>query len=313
MSNQRAKQVRRASLISIAGNGVLAVLKIVVGIVGGSMAVVGAGIDSSTDIVASVITLFAAAIMAKPPDERHPYGHRRAEAIATKAVAFVIFFAGAQLAISTVRGILGHAEIGVPSLAALYVTIVSIIGKVLLAWNQFRLGRRYESPMIVANARNMLSDVYISAGVVAGLVFTRIFSLPVLDPILALLISLWVMKTAVQVFMESAMEVMEGTRDSEIYDRIFDSVSAVQGAHNAHRARIRQLGNMYAIDLDIEVDPSITVKAGHEIAVAVEKTIKENVRNVYDIMVHVEPRGNEETDEKYGLSEIGPVAGGRPL
>lgn len=305
MDSERTKNVKLASWIAISGNTVLAVLKIVIGFVSGSLAVVGDGIDTSTDIITSFITLFAAMIMAKPPDKTHPYGHHRVEAVATKVVAFVIFFVGAQLALSTVTSLIEGAQKEIPSIMAIFVTVLSVVGKSVLTLSQFRLGRRYESPMIIANGRNMLNDIFISSGVLIGLIFTVTLHIPILDTILALAVSIWVMKTAVQVFMESTVEVMDGISDHSVYDKIYQAVSEVDGASNPHRTRIRQIANLYVIDLDIEVDGNMSVENGHNIAVAVEERIRFAIKNVYDIIVHVEPHGNVETDEKYGGSEAG--------
>lgn len=302
MDENRTKFIKRASIIAIIGNAVLALLKIVLGLLAGSLAVVGDGVDTTTDIITSLITLFAAIIMARPPDRAHPYGHMRAEAIATKAVSFVIFFVGAQLALSSARILISGDHTRVPSIIAVYVTIASVAGKIFLAYSQFTLGKRHESPMIIANAKNMLNDIYISSGVLIGLIFTLVFDRAIIDTVLALAVSIWVMKTAIEVFLDTSVEVMEGIHDHSVYDRIFEAVDLVEGASNPHRARIRQISCYYVIDLDIEVGPAITVAQGHEIAVEVEERIKDVVANVYDIMVHIEPHGNLEADEAYGVA-----------
>jgi cation diffusion facilitator family transporter len=157
--------------------------------------------------------------------------------------------------------------------------------------------------MLEANAKNMLNDIFISASVLVGLVFTVRLELPLIDLLLAVGVSLWIMKTAVIIFLETNLEVMEGLRDQHLYEKIFKAVGEVPDAHNPHRTRIRKMGNMYVIDLDVEVDGRRTVWQAHDIARQVEKRIKRSIRNVYDIMVHVEPLGNVEAGEKYGRSE----------
>ncbi|MBT3275871.1 MAG: cation transporter [Spirochaetales bacterium] len=301
-SDTRIGFLKRASWIGVFGNTVLAALKIVFGILSGSLAVISDGIDTATDIITSLVSLFAAMVMGKPPDRGHPYGHWRAEAIATKLISFVIFFVGAQLALSSGRILVKGGAIDTPTIAAVFVTLASIFGKAVLAVIQFTTGKRHDSPMIIANARNMLGDIYISLGVLIGLVFTRLFDLPIIDSILALAVSFWVMKTAVVVFLDSSVEVMEGIRDHTVYEEIFAAVDDVEGASHPHRTRIRQISTYYVVDLDIEVGATISVAEGHEIAVAVEERIKERVPKVYDIMVHVEPSGNLEENEAYGLS-----------
>ncbi|MFW6181466.1 MAG: cation diffusion facilitator family transporter, partial [Spirochaetota bacterium] len=299
MDTDRNRRIRKASLTAVAGNGTLAAAKVAAGLVAGSMAVVGDGIDTSSDVLASFVTLVAVQIMAKPPDRTHPYGHSRAETVATKIVAFFLFFVGAQLAMTSVTRILQAQELRVPSPLALYVTGVSIAGKILLAWNQFRASRRTSSPMLEANAKNMLNDIFISCAVLGGLVFTLRLELPIVDLLLAAAVSLWIMKTAVRIHLETNLEVMEGLADQHLYEEIFVAVAEVPGAYNPHRTRVRKIGNMYVIDLDIEVDGGLTVLQAHDVAQQVEERIKTSIRNVYDIMVHVEPLGNVEEDEKY--------------
>jgi len=295
--------IRRASWIAITGNIVLALLKILLGLFSNSRALFSDGIDSTTDIIISTVTLAVAAIIVKPPDKTHPYGHGRAESIATKVVAFFIFFAGAQLALNTTLKIMRRSPIEVPSSIALYAAIVSIFGKILLSFSQFKIGKKAESLMIIANGKNMLNDIFISLSVLTGLVFVFVLKIPVVDSIIAIAVSCWIMKTAVQIFMETNIEVMDGVRDTSLYDKIFDAVSRVDGALNPHRARIRQIGSMYVIDLDIEVDGSISVSEAHNIALKVENEIKNAIKNVYDIIVHVEPEGNVEINEKFGVAK----------
>jgi len=110
------------------------------------------------------------------------------------------------------------------------------------------------------------------------------------------------MKTAFEIFLETSNELMDGIEDPSVYNKIFNAVCAVDGVFNPHRTRVRKLANMYIIDLDVEVRGSLTVTQAHEIAKKIELVIRESVENVYDIMVHIEPLGNIEKQEKYGLS-----------
>jgi cation diffusion facilitator family transporter len=300
---KRTQDINTASIIGIIGNAVLAAAKISLGFISGSLAVVSDGIDSTTDIVTSFVTLLASRIIAKPPDVRHPYGHRRAEAVATKVVAFVIFFAGAQLIRATIENILSGAVRQFPSVLAIYVTVASIIGKVFLAYVQYSYGKKTGSSMLRANARNMLNDVLISFAVLLGLIVIFILQMPVFDYIVAMLVSAWILKTAVQIFLESSLEVMDGIDDESVYSTIFQAINEVKGARNPHRTRVRRIGDKFIIDVDIEVDARLTVKQGHAIALKAEEKIKQKLKNIYDIIVHIEPAGNIEEDEKFGLSE----------
>ena len=303
LTDNRTSSIVQASWIGIVGNGLLAILKIVVGFVAGSMAVISDGIDSSTDIITSIITLVTGRIVAKPPDIEHPYGHTRAETIATKSLSFVIFFAGAQLALSAIGRLRQGGDPILPEPIAVYVTILSIFGKIFLAAYKFRVGKRVSSPMLIADGKNMRNDIVVSVAVLFGLACTFILRTAIIDAITALVVSLWIMRVAFGIFLETNAELMEGHEDRATYQRIFDAVAEIEGTNHPHRARIREIGNMYIVDLDIEVDGSMTVLEAHRIAQMTERKITERIENVYDVLVHVEPLGNVEHSERYGVSQ----------
>jgi cation diffusion facilitator family transporter len=296
----RAAILKRASIIALVGNAFLAAAKIVVGSLSGSLAVVGDGLDSSADVVIAIVALFAARIADKPGDREHPYGHSRAETVATTVLAFIIFFAGSQLLVHTAGALISGEAAEAPSAYAMAVTAASIVGKLLLSWSQFYYGKKAGSSMLIANGKNMRSDMVISSSVLVGLGFTFLLRMPILDRVTALLVSLWIIKVAAGIFREANTELMDGTEGAGPYGEIFSAVSSVPGAGNPHRTRVRKLGSLLVVDLDIEVEPELTVKAAHDIALAVERAIKTVLPEVYDVIVHVEPRGNAEV-ERYGV------------
>ncbi len=294
--------LRRAALIALAGNLVLAILKITVGAASGSLAVLGDGIDSSTDVVIAIMTLAVGFYVSQPSDKEHPWGHGRAETLATIVLAFVVFFAGTRLFESAIERLRSGEAMEIPSTVTLVVTGISIAGKISLALGQFRLAKLTGSSMLKANARNMANDVVISASVFVGLAVTILFKLAFLDSVIALLVGLWVMKAGIGIFREQNLELMDGNADDELYRTLFAAVKSVDGAANPHRARIRRIATAWDIDLDIEVDACLTVREAHAIAARVEEAVREQIPFVYDIMVHVEPAGSGEHNEQYGLS-----------
>ncbi len=300
---KREQHIIRASWWSITGNTLLAFLKLSAGLISGSFAVIADGIDSVSDIVSSLVVLIAARIIAKPPNIKFPYGYKKADTVATKVLSFMIFFAGAQLAYSTVKLLIRGESMEIPGNLAIWITVISIGGKFILSLLLFKTGKKVESTMLMANARNMRNDIFLSFSVLASLVFTMILEEPLIDRIIALLISIFIMYEGFRIFMKSNIDLMDGIDNTELYKRLFESIHLVKGAHNPHRVRARKIGHYYMVNLDVEVDPELTVKEAHEIAKNVEKSIKSNLRNIYDIMVHVEPLGNREEDEKYGITE----------
>ena len=303
ITNTRQKTIIQASWVSIAGNALLAVLKIILGFISGSLAVVADGIDSASDIATSIITLVTARVLAKPPNINYPYGYEKADAIATKALSFVIFFAGAQLAIATSRRIILAEVQEMPGKLAIYITVFSIFAKIFLTFYLKRAGKQTNSSMLLANGKNMQNDIIISMSVLLGLFLTYYFNQPVLDRIIALAVSLWIMWVGLQIFLKTNTELMDGMKDPELYCELFNAVKKVEGAHNPHRVRVRKLGNFHMISMDLEVESTMTVKDAHDVAKNVENEIKATIPNVYDIVVHIEPLGNLEQGEKFGLRE----------
>lgn len=294
--------ILQASWVGIIVNLLLAITKVSIGFITDSQSVIGDGIDSLSDVATYTITLFTARIANKPPSVHFPYGYSRAETIATKLLSFFILFAGAQLLYANAESLIRGEERQVPDLMALYVTAFSILAKLLLSIWQFRMGKKTRSRMLTANAENMRADMLLSASVFVGVGASVYFGMPLIDTLLAIVVSLWILRVGFRIFMESNTELMEGAQDVSVYEQVFEAADSVKGAYNPHRARIRRMSSFYLIDLDIEVDGGMTVDESHRIGVAVENEIKERLDNVYDIMIHIEPRGNVEEDEKFGLS-----------
>jgi cation diffusion facilitator family transporter len=300
---QREDKIVKASAFNIVGNAILAVAKITIGMIAGSLAVVGDGIDSASDIVASVITLVTARVMKKSPNVKYPYGYAKADTVATKALSFIIFFAGAQLAISTITKLVEGYDEEIPSMIAIYVTIFSIFGKIALSAHQYKAGKTLRSQMLIANAKNMQNDIFTSIAVFVGLFFTIVLEMPILDTITALAISFWIMKSAYDIFMQTNTELMEGIEDKKIYEDILNIVESIDGAENAHRVRVRKFAHKYVIELDFEVDGEMTVQQSHDISKKVERGIKNKIENVHDIITHIDPLGEVEKDEQFGISK----------
>jgi cation diffusion facilitator family transporter len=302
-ASRRGALIKKAALIALTGNAFLAALKISAGIYADSLAVLGDGIDSSVDVLIALMSLVVAGVISRPADATHPWGHGRAETVGTAVLSYVLFFAGAQLILKSAAAFFSGAGAEVPSMPALFAAVISIAGKLFLAWTQYHLGKKADSAMLKANAKNMASDVIISLGVLAGLGFSMFFKIGAIDQAAAILVGVWVIKSAIGIFHEVNVELMDGTGGDEPYQELFQAVHTVPGAGNPHRSRMRRIAGYWDIDIDIEVDPALSVGEAHTIASRVEAAIKDRIDGVYDIMVHVEPAGEEHKTESFGLRE----------
>lgn len=299
----KKKRIIFAAWVSIIGNALLATLKLVVGFISGSFAVVADGIDSSADIISSIVTLVAARVVRKPPNIKFPYGYVKADTVATKVLSMLIFLAGAQLAISSVERLIQGGVDKIPAMIAIWVTLFSMIGKIGLSLYLKKTGKNEKSDMMITMGIHMRNDMLISSTVLFGLLATILFQVAIIDKIIALVISIFIMYEAIIIFLKTNTELMDGIQDSELYDQLFEAIRKVEGAYNPHRTRARKIGSRYMVNLDIEVDPDMKVSDAHDIAKEVEDVIKSDIENVYDVMVHVEPMGNLEKDEKFGITE----------
>jgi cation diffusion facilitator family transporter len=299
----RITLIKKASWIGIIGNAILAVSKIVVGFISGSLSVVADGTDSAGDVLISFMTLYVASLLIKPPNIKFPYGYGKAEPNATKALSFLIFFAGAQLAISSVKRLISGEIPEMPDKIAIVVIIISIIGKLLLAWYQLFTGKKTNSSMLIANAKNMQGDVVISASVLVGLIFVYILKIPILDTITALLVSIWIMRIAVRIFIDTNLELMDGNVEKRIYQRVFEIVEGIDGVKNPHRMRIRQVGHKLMVNIDIELDGDMSLKNAHTISHVVEKNIKCGLeQEVLDVIIHIEPYNDTTEEQQLGIT-----------
>ena len=297
---ENMRQVLRALYVSIVGNGVLAVAKLLVGFLGGSFAVVSDGIDSASDVAISIVMIVTARIMERKPNKKYVYGYAKAESIATKILSLVIFFAGAEMFISALGHLFSDEPSVMPDTIAIYVTLFSIVCKLLLSVYQTTVGKRAGSSMLVANGINMRNDMIISSSVLVGLFFSFVLNVPVLDSVTALLVSCFIVRSAIKIFMDSNVELMDGVKDVSIYQKIFDALHKVEGIGNPHRVRSRSIGGKYMITLDVEADGDMTLSQAHSLANQVEQSIRESIPEVYDIVVHIEPFGTH-PEEVFGV------------
>ncbi len=157
--------------------------------------------------------------------------------------------------------------------------------------------------MLIANGRNMLNDVIISISVLAGLVFTFVLQLPILDLVTAFLVSFYIMFVAFRIFMQSNRDLMDGVDNPTVYQKIIDAAKFIDGVSNPHRIRVRKMSHLYLVALDVEIDGNVSLNKAHELSHMVEDKIKELLPNTYDVLVHPEPTGNIEPNEVYGVSE----------
>lgn len=304
MLEDKSKIIRKASIVALLGNIFIFLIKLITAYFTSSLAILADAIDTGSDVGIAVMTLVVSFIIKLPSSKKYPYGRHRAETIASLILSLTIVTMGFQLLITSIKKLFSQNQVldDKFQLVAILVIITSVVFKFLLALNQFVLAKKANSAMILANAKNMTNDILLSSSVLIGISFSYYFHLIYLDLIVALIISLFILHSGFSLFWELNIELMDGNTNNILYKKLFNTVAEMKNVYNPHRARIRKMANLFDINLDIEVDANTTVYQAHKIAEELTSKIKQNIENVYDVVIHIEPHGTENDEgEGFGL------------
>lgn len=287
--NLSERLARRVAIASIAISAMLAIAKIWIGLLAGSVAVVSDGIESAADFFTSGLVLIGLWIAAKPPDKEHPYGHGRFETLVGLAIGVVLSATGAAISLHALEErYLLHR----PQLFAIWPLAASVAIKSMTAGMKFRMGRRSGSSGLSADAWNDMVDV-LSGAVALVAVLLSIFraEFAAADHYGGFVIGLIVIFLGFRVIRETALHLMDTMPDEAQMAQIRDVALRVPGTRGIEKCFARKTGLRYHVDLHLEVDPEMTVRESHEIARSVKNTIKSELSWVEDVLVHVEPFG----------------------
>lgn len=287
----KLSQTRKIAIITLILNLLLAVAKIAISILSGSIALLADGFDSALDILTTILSFYALKIASMPPDEDHHWGHEKYENLFTLGISAVLFISSGIIAYQAINKLVLQ-KITPFSLDNVIIASLSIIIKGVLVWLNVYYGRKLKSKILVANGLNFRTDILLSFVVLISVSVSHLtikgFSLFWADPIIALIISVFIIITAIQISRESFEILVDLSPDEETIDEMMKIAGEQKGVKGVHNLRARTIGSRIIADIHIYVDPEITVEEGHEIAEAVVQKIKEELP-VKDLLVHVEP------------------------
>ena len=275
-------------------NVMLTALKAAAALLGRSEAMLAEAVNSASDVVAMLIALVGLKIAKRPRDENHPYGHGKVEAIVEVIIAIFIIAAGAGIVLTAYRSIVDITKgmVASPNWIALAVALLTIAIKGLLYRYAASVAGRTMSPSVRASAIDHLSDSF-SASTAAVGVAGAMLGLPILDPIAGIAVSAFIFHTGYRVLRSGLMGLMDTAARKEVVSKMEAAAMSVPGVISFHKLYTRYVGSGIMADVHIQVDPSITVAEGHDIATMVRSAIVERVEGVWDVLVHTEPsRGN---------------------
>jgi len=278
---------KTCTLVGLVTNVALAIFKLLAGIFGFSYAMIADAIHSMSDCLATGTVYVGLRIGEKPPDESHPYGHGNAETIAAFLVALIILATGVFVGISAIH-LIAHKQFETPATIALVAAATSIVTKEGMFRYTLKVGKRNNSPALIANAWDHRSDVYSSVAALAGILGARL-AFQYLDPLAGLVVSAFIVKMSFTLLRSNVGILMDETPEPAVLARIRAAVLEVKGVKAIDNIKAHRRGSTFTIDIEVAVDSSLTVEQGHQVAFKVKNKLLHKIEHVQEVMVHVNP------------------------
>ena len=284
-----ARRNRAAALLSLASNATLAVVKLVVGVVTGSVAVLSDAANSAGDLVASGIAFAGVRAAARPADEDHPYGHERSENLAALVEGLLVLAAGGAVAVEAIRRLIAGSA-GLVSLdVAVGVMVVSALVNLAVSARLRHVARATGSPAIDADAAHIASDVWTSAGAAAGLVIVWATGWTRVDAAVGVAIALYVVVVGARIAWRAGQILIDQALPDEemhLISATLDDFAAREGV-GFHALRARRSGTKRHVDMHMVVDPDTTVREGHALTGRVKRAVQRALPDS-EVLIHLE-------------------------
>jgi len=279
----------RATILGIIANSILAIIKILTGIVGASYALIADGIESTMDVITSIVVWGGLRMSANPPDENHPYGHGKAESIAGLFVSMALFAAALIIAVKSVKQIITpHNN---PEWFTLVVLVFVILIKEILFRYIIRIGDSINSTALIGDAWHHRCDALTSAAALVGISIALVGGerFNSADGWAALFACTLIAYNGVSLFKTALNEIMDGTVPQKIIDDTRRIAGQIEEVIDIGECRIRKSGVHLLVDIHVQVDGNMNVVEGHDIAHRVRDELIKEELNIKDVIVHIEP------------------------
>lgn len=284
------KIANKVSVITILGNVVLSVLKLLAGIIAHSSAMISDAIHSASDVFSTFVVMIGIKLASKKPDKEHPYGHERLECVAAIILSVVLFITGLGIGLDALKKILSgnYSSMQVPGMLALVAAVLSIVSKEAMYWYTRYYAKKMDSSALMADAWHHRSDALSSIGALIGIGGARL-GFPVMDSIASLVIFVFIAKAAFDIFMDAMNKMVDHSCDEETEKKLYECVIKNEKVKGIDLLQTRVFGNKIYVDIEIQVDASYTLQKAHDIAEEVHNDIEQYFPKVKHIMVHVNP------------------------
>ncbi|TET41032.1 MAG: cation-efflux pump [Elusimicrobia bacterium] len=295
------ERFRKSKIVSWTGiwvNFFLAIFKIFAGIWGRSQAMLSDGFHSLSDIFAGILTLTSVKISQKPVDQDHPYGHGKAESIAALCISFILLGMSIVLSYRALNAIFLKIRI-VPGLLPLWAALISILVKELLFRYTYYIGKKFDNLAILASASDHRADALTSVAALIGIAGARL-GYTFLDPLAGFVVALFIFKIGIDILRPSLRELMDTSLPEDFIDEIKKLTLSIGGVKKIDDVKTRRLGWRNSIDLSVQIDADLSIEEGHGISNKIEKLLLQKLKNIGNIMIHINPgiEGKEERNRK---------------
>ena len=275
------------AFISAIGNAVVSILKIVGGLISGSIGLLSDGIHSLADVLSSIIVWVGLKISAKPPDVEHPYGHYKAENIASLFVALFIAAAGFETLWDSINKIMVPEEI-ILNMWIFSIPLISAFLTLLLAQYKKIVGKKIHSPSLIAEGEHSLIDTLASISVFSGLIFYS-FGFPLADPIIGMVISVLIVWRSYEIGRDAILSLMDSLLEPEVLDKIREIVKSVDGVIDVEDVKARHAGGRILVDLTILVPPEVEVRRAYVVHDEIINRLKKEIPQIAMVMIEAKP------------------------
>ena len=279
----------RVSMVSVVGNALLSLFKILAGILAHSGAMVSDAVHSASDVFSSIIVIIGVKISARDSDRDHPYGHERFECVAAIVLAVTLFITGLFIGHAALEKLGGGAqEIAVPGLLALVAAAVSIAVKEAMYWYTRHYAKKLDSGALMADAWHHRSDALSSVGALIGIAGARMGH-PVLEPVASLVICVFILKAAFDIFRDAIGKMVDHSCSEDTEQALLRCAGEQPGVLGVDMLQTRVFGSRIYVDIEIRADGQLPLEQSHAIAERVHTAIETRFPKVKHIMVHVNP------------------------
>ncbi len=290
--SERLRDTTRITLIGAVVDALLGFFKIVVGYAASSQALIADGIHSLSDLATDAIVLYASKHAHQEADEDHPYGHGRFETVATVVLGVALIAVAGGIAYDAILRLLHSELLATPGYWALVVAFISVISKEVIYRYTMAVAEKYNSNLLRANAWHSRSDAISSIIVIIGIVGSM-FGFWYLDSIAAIGVALMIAKIGWDLLSASMQELVDKSLEPERVEAIRQAILQVDGVDTLHILRTRRMGGEALVDVHIQVNPTLSVSEGHYISESVRSAIIQQIDEVSDVMVHIDPEDDE--------------------